>query len=176
MAADANGAASVAVSGYAELHCLSHFSFGRGASSARELFERAKRNGYRALAITDECTLAGIVRALEASREFGVKLIVGTEVTLDDGLKLVLLAEDQLGYSNISQLITVGRRRSKKGTYHLTRADLANGLPGALALWIPSSTPDPEARPNGCTPCSANAPGWRWNCTAAPMTVRACNR
>ena len=53
--------------GYAELHCLSHFSFGRGASSARELFERAKRNGYSALAITDECSMAGIVRAYEAA-------------------------------------------------------------------------------------------------------------
>ena len=83
---------STARIGYAELHCLSHFSFGRGASSARELFERARRNGYAALAITDECTLAGIVRALEASRETGVKLIVGTEVVLQDGLKLVLLA------------------------------------------------------------------------------------
>ncbi len=133
----------VCVSSYAELHCLSHFSFGRGASSARELFERAKRNGYAALAITDECTLAGIVRALEASREFGVKLVVGTEVTLDDGLKLVLLAQDQTGYSAISRLITHGRRRADKGSYQLGRSDLADGLPGTLALWIPSATPDP---------------------------------
>ena len=130
--------------GYAELHCLSHFSFGRGASSARELFERAKKNGYQALAITDECTLAGIVRALEASREFGLKLIVGTEVTLDDGLKLVLLAQNQAGYSAISQLITHGRRRADKGSYQLGRADLLDGLPGTLALWIPSPMPDIE--------------------------------
>ena len=133
--------------GYAELHCLSHFSFGRGASSARELFERARRNGYQALSITDECTLAGIVRALEASRETGLKLIVGTEVTLDDGLKLVLLAQDQSGYSAISQLITHARRRAEKGSYILGRADLADGLPGTLALWIPGATPDPE---QGC--------------------------
>ena len=128
---------------YAELHCLSHFSFGRGASSARELFERAKKNGYRALAITDECTLAGIVRALEAAREFELKLIVGTEIVLDDGLKLVLLAENREGYSAISQLITHGRRRAEKGSYQLNRADLADGLPGTLALWIPSAMPDP---------------------------------
>jgi len=64
---------------YAELHCLSDFSFGRGASSARELFERAKACGYRALAITDECSLAGIVRAWQASNETGLKLIVGAE-------------------------------------------------------------------------------------------------
>src|SRR3546814_19020325 len=83
---------------YAELHCLSDFSFGRGASSAAELFERAREQGYHALAITDECSLAGIVRALEASRATGVRLIVGSEFTLDDGLKLVLLVEDREGY------------------------------------------------------------------------------
>jgi error-prone DNA polymerase len=127
---------------YAELHCLSHFSFGRGASSARELFERARRNGYSALAITDECTLAGIVRALEASRETGVKLVTGTEITLDDGLKLVLLAQTQAGYAQICRLITHGRRRAGKGEYSLSRADLEGGLPGTLALWLPGATPD----------------------------------
>jgi error-prone DNA polymerase len=133
------------VSDYAELHCLSHFSFGRGASSACELFERAKKNGYRALAITDECSLAGIVRALEASRESGIKLIVGTEIRLDDGLRLVFLAENQDGYSAISQLITHGRRRAEKGSYQLGRDDLVGGLPGTLALWLPAAeAPDPE--------------------------------
>jgi error-prone DNA polymerase len=82
---------------YTELHCLSAFSFQRGASIARELFERAKRLGYRALAITDECSLAGIVRALEASRETGVRLIVGSEIRVEAGPKLVLLAESQTG-------------------------------------------------------------------------------
>ena len=65
---------------YAELHCLSNFSFQRGASTARELFERAKACGYTALAITDECSMAGIVRALEASRATGVRLVVGSEI------------------------------------------------------------------------------------------------
>src|SRR4029077_19538597 len=73
--------------GYAELHCLSSFSFQRGASSARELFERAKGLGYAALAITDECSLAGIVRAYEAAQETHLQLIVGTELRLEDGPK-----------------------------------------------------------------------------------------
>ena len=64
---------------YAELHCLSNFSFQRGASSASELFERAKRQGYDALAITDECSLAGIVRAWQASKDTGLPLIIGSE-------------------------------------------------------------------------------------------------
>ena len=133
----------VRVTAYAELHCLSHFSFGRGASSARECFARAKKNGYSALAITDECTLAGVVRALEASRESELPLIVGTEITLNDGLKLVLLAENKTGYSAISRLITQGRRRSEKGEYSLTREDLAGGLEGVLVLWIPDKAPNP---------------------------------
>ncbi len=132
------------MSTYAELHCLSHFSFGRGASSARECFAQAKKNGYTALAITDECTLAGAVRALEASRESGLPLIVGTEIRLVDGLKLVLLAENQTGYTAISQLITQGRRRSEKGEYSLTRDDLVSGLSGTLALWVPDNTPKQE--------------------------------
>ncbi len=125
---------------YAELHCLSHFSFGRGASSARELFARAKRNGYQALAITDECSFAGLVRALEASREFELPLIVGTELTLEDGVKLILLAENAAGYSNLCRLITAGRRRAAKGTYAVSRADLTCNLLGVLALWLPPFT------------------------------------
>jgi error-prone DNA polymerase len=127
---------------YAELHCLSNFSFQRGASSARELFERAKSLGYAALAITDECSLAGIVRALEAAEETGVRLIVGTEVRLDDGIKLVLLAKNQDGYSDICRLITAGRRRSPKGEYRLTREDAESLGDGVLVLWIPA---DPAA-------------------------------
>ena len=73
------------MSAYAELHCLSNFSFQRGASSAQELFERARRLGYRALAITDECSLAGIVRAWQAAKESGVPLIVGCELRIDNG-------------------------------------------------------------------------------------------
>ena len=128
---------------YVELHCLSDFSFGRGASSAGELFDRAQRQGYRALAITDECSLAGIVRGLEASRATGLRMIVGSEFTFDaDGqapLKLVLLVETREGYTTLCRLITQGRRRSAKGEYRLTREDLADGLPGLLVLWIPDA-------------------------------------
>ena len=102
---------------YAELHCLSDFSFLRGAASAEELFARAKQCGYKALAITDECSLAGIVRALEASRATGLKLVVGSEFQLLDGLRLVLLVQDQTGYTQLCRLITVGRRATGKGRY-----------------------------------------------------------
>ncbi len=81
-----------ALPAYAELHCLSNFTFLRGASHAEELVARAQALGYGALAITDECSFAGVVRAHVAARQHGLKLIIGTEVQIDDGQKLVLLA------------------------------------------------------------------------------------
>ncbi len=121
---------------YAELHCLSNFSFQRGASSARELFERAVRLGYRALAITDECTLAGIVRAWQASKEVGLPLIIGSEVQIEGGPKLVLLAENLAGYQALCRLITRTRRRAEKGCYQLLPEDLSEPLDGLLAIWL----------------------------------------
>jgi error-prone DNA polymerase len=122
---------------YAELHCLSNFSFQRGASHADELFERAEKLGYKALAITDECSLSGIVRALDASKESSVKLIVGTEVRLADGIKLVILATSRNSYSDICKLITTGRRRSEKGEYRLTREDVEQLGDDVRILWQP---------------------------------------
>jgi error-prone DNA polymerase len=109
---------------YAELHCLSNFSFLRGASHAEELVERAVELGYSALAVTDECSLAGIVRAHVAAKKGGIKLLVGSEIRFEDGLKLVLLAPDRKAYGALASLITTGRRRAKKGAYALSRRDL----------------------------------------------------
>ena len=95
---------------YAELHCLSNFSFLRGASHPEELVERAHALGYGAIAITDECSFAGAVRAHLSAKEMGQRLLIGSELTLRDGLKLVLLATDRDSYGDLSQLITRGRR------------------------------------------------------------------
>ncbi|UVL17066.1 error-prone DNA polymerase [Pseudomonas sp. B21-044] len=129
--------------GYAELHCLSNFSFQRGASSADELFRRAREQGYQALAITDECTLAGIVRAWQAAKQHQVRLIVGSEVRVHQGPKLVLLAQDLAGYQNLCALITRARRRSQKGSYQLLVEDLEAHHQGLLALWV--AEPDDSA-------------------------------
>ncbi|HJY78279.1 MAG TPA: PHP domain-containing protein, partial [Burkholderiales bacterium] len=121
---------------YAELHCLSNFSFLRGASHPEELVERAAALGYRALAITDECSLAGAVRAHQAAKEHGLKLILGTEIVFEN-TKLVLLATDRKAYGAISSLITLGRRRSKKGKYSLSRGDVETlAGSGTLALLV----------------------------------------
>lgn len=123
---------------YAELHCLSNFTFLRGASHADELVARAKELGYSALAITDECSFAGVVRAHVAAKQAGLKLLIGTELVLGSGMKLVLLAQNRAGYGNLCAIITLARRRAEKGGYRLGKNDLARGVPDCLALWMAS--------------------------------------
>src|SRR5690606_38788309 len=115
---------------YAELHCVSNFTFLRGASHPSELIYQACNLGYRALALTDECSMAGIVRAHEAARERNFKLIVGSEFHTSDGLRMVLLAPSQAAYAQICTLITLARRDAPKGKYRLTRSQLESGLTG----------------------------------------------
>ena len=129
---------------YAELHCLSNFSFQRGASSAQELFARASQHGYKALAITDECSLAGIVRAWQAAKAVGLPLIVGSELYVEEGPRLVLLVEDLAGYQALCRLITRARRRAAKGEYRLLHEDFQALPPGLLALWLPDAEPSEQ--------------------------------
>jgi error-prone DNA polymerase len=124
---------------YAEHHCISNLSFLRGASHPAELVARAAALGYRAIAITDECSLAGIVRAHVAAREHGLKLIAGSEFRLPEDLHLVLLAPDRAAYSALSGLITLGRRRADKGSYALRLDDLPINARGCLAIWVPAA-------------------------------------
>jgi DNA-directed DNA polymerase III PolC len=130
---------------YAELHCLSNFTFLRGASHAHELVERADALGYQALAITDECSVAGVVRAHMAAKQRQFKLIIGAEFRLSCGLKFVALAIDRRGYAALCRLITRGRRAADKGQYALTRADLTElSCEHCFILWLPAARPSPE--------------------------------
>jgi error-prone DNA polymerase len=130
---------------YAELHCVSNFTFLRGASHAEELAERAHALGYTALAITDECSLAGVVRAHVAAKERGLSLIIGSEfrveVTPDApaaSFRMVVLATNRNGYGNLCELITRLRLSSEKGTYRLEWSDLFPGwLDDCLLLYLP---------------------------------------
>ena len=153
--------------GYAELHCRSNHSFGIGASHPEELIGRAQALGYAALAITDECTLGGVVRAHGEAKRLGLPLVIGAEMKLQrepgdsdaqrappggserserGGPHLVLLAMSRRGYGNLSQWITVARRRAPKGRYVALMADVEGkvpntptlaGLPDCLALLLP---------------------------------------
>ncbi len=124
---------------YVELHTLSNFSFLRGASQPEELVAQAKHLNYRGLALTDECSLAGVVRAHIAAKQHGLPLIIGTELNCSDGLKLVVLATDRASYGAMSRLISRARRASPKGRYALARIDLENALPGCVIIWLPRS-------------------------------------
>src|SRR6266540_2721428 len=142
----ANGTCMAFLPDYAELHCLSNFSFLRGASHPEELVGRAHALGYSALALTDECSLAGAVRAHLAAKERDLKLILGCEILLEEKLKLVLLAADRRSYGAISALITTGRRRSRKGAYSLSRSDVETlSGSGALLLWVPGEDHAPAS-------------------------------
>ena len=130
---------------YAELHCLSNFTFLRGASHPQELVERAHHLGYSAIAITDECSVAGVVRAYMAAKLLKIKLLVGAEFRLECGLKLVAIAIDRHGYGRLCRLITRGRRAARKGHYSLTRQDLIeSGLEHCFVLWVPCDPPQKE--------------------------------
>ena len=137
---------------YAELHCLSNFTFLRGASHPEELVERAQALGYAALALTDECSIAGIVRAHLAAQAAGLPLVVGSEFTLVDGTKLALYATDRASYGDLTQLITRGRRNAAKGTYTLTRNDVAALASHCLALWLPKVGSETTFTPATGTP------------------------
>ncbi|HYN79017.1 MAG TPA: error-prone DNA polymerase [Lamprocystis sp. (in: g-proteobacteria)] len=122
---------------YAELHCRSNYSFLQGASHPEELVRRAHELGYQALAITDLCSLAGVVRAHGEAKTLGLHLLIGAELRVEEGPRLVALAMDRAGYGNLSHLITLARRRAPKGRARLLAADLADGLPGCLLIWLP---------------------------------------
>ncbi len=137
---------------YAELHCRSNFSFLTGASHPEELVQRAHDLGYTALAITDECSLAGVVRAHGEAKRLSLHLLIGAEMRLttpEDGsahARLVVLAQTRRGYGNLSHWITVARRRAPKGSYQAHPGDVEGkvpnaptltGLPDCLALLVP---------------------------------------
>ena len=103
---------------YAELHALSNFSFQRGASHPQELVERAHALGYSALALTDECSVAGVVRAHVAARQLGLPLIVGSEFLWGE-LRIVALARDLQGWGDLCEFISAARARAAKGGYRV---------------------------------------------------------
>ncbi len=118
---------------YAELHCKTNFTFLEGASHPDELVKRANELSYRALAITDRHSLAGVVRAHTAAKQAGLPLIIGAEVAPLDAPAVVLLAIDRIGYATLCGLLTLGKRRAEKGDCHLLLADLATNAEHLLA-------------------------------------------
>lgn len=142
---------------YAELHCRSAFTFLVGASQPEELVERAAAKLYSALALTDECSVSGVVRAHLHARESGLHFICGSEIllTTERGhahARVVILAQNKQGWGNLCECITLARRRAAKGRYTALVTDVEGrniqaphlaGMPGCLVLLLPQ--PDATA-------------------------------
>jgi len=132
---------------HAELYCRSNFTFLTGAAEPEDLVERTAAKMYSALALTDECTVSGVVRGHLAARENSLHFIVGSEILLTTAggtafARIVFLAQDRLGYGNLCELITLARTRAPKqlpgpgcrcrGQDHQSGASGGHaGLPGA---------------------------------------------
>ncbi|MDK4728753.1 error-prone DNA polymerase [Rhizobium phaseoli] len=122
---------------YAELQVTTHFSFLRGASSAEELFATAKELGMKALGIVDRNSLAGIVRALEASRATGLRLVVGCRLDLQEGMSMLVYPTDRAAYSRLTRLLTLGKGRGGKAKCILTLDDVALYAEGLIGILVP---------------------------------------
>ncbi|TAX64118.1 DNA polymerase III subunit alpha [Rhizobium leguminosarum] len=122
---------------YAELQVTTHFSFLRGASSADELFATAKALGIEALGVVDKNSLAGIVRALEASRATGVRLVVGCRLDLQDGMSILVYPTDRAAYSRLTRLLTLGKGRGGKANCILHLDDVALYAEGLIGILVP---------------------------------------
>ncbi|WP_307601810.1 error-prone DNA polymerase [Variovorax boronicumulans] len=170
---------------FAELHCRSNCTFLVGASQPEELVRRAAAKLYTALALTDECSVAGVVRAHLEARECGIHFIVGSEIHFKTAggvpfARLVLLAQDRRGYGNLSELITLARRRAEKGSYDARIADLEGktakaphlaGLPGCLALLIPEKDATVESIFGQCMWLRTWFPDRAWVAGPRPLEI-----
>ncbi len=126
---------------YAELVCQSNFSFLTGASHPEELVSQANSLGYHSLALTDECSVAGVVKAFQHIKEnkLAIKLIVGSFFKLDSGAQFVLLCPNRLAYAELCRVISNARKRAKKGQYQLALWDLKS-IKHCLILWLPKGS------------------------------------
>ena len=124
---------------FAELVCQSNFSFLEGASHPEELVNTAAFLGYEAITISDECSVAGVVRAHAEIKANGlpIKLIVGSVFRLAPDLRVCLLCPDKTAYAELCRIITNARRRSEKGHYALSEWDLKS-VKSCLAIWLPA--------------------------------------
>jgi error-prone DNA polymerase len=107
-----------------ELHTRSAFSFLSSGSMPQMLVQRAAELGLPSVGLLDRDTVAGAVRFHFEAKEYGIKPIVGAEITMDDGSLLPLVPMNLNGYRNLSRLITTVKLRHKKGEHFATRKDI----------------------------------------------------
>jgi error-prone DNA polymerase len=127
---------------YAELQVTSHFSFLRGASSCEELFAQAALLGIEALGVVDRNSLAGIVRAHQAAKDTGVRLVVGCRLDLEGGVTVLVYPTDRPAYARLCRLLTLGKRRGGKARCQLDWSDLVAYGEGLIAVLVPNRADD----------------------------------
>src|SRR4051794_11668168 len=121
---------------HAELQVTSHFSFLRGVSSAEELFATAAMLGIDSLAVVDRNSLAGIVRAYEASRVTCVRLVAGCRLDLEDFPSILVYPTDRAAYGRLCRLLSIGKGRAGKGKCSLFIDDVAAWSEGLIAILV----------------------------------------
>jgi error-prone DNA polymerase len=131
---------------YVELQVASNFSFLRGASHPQELVLQAAALGHAAVAIADRNSLAGVVRAHQAAKEVGIRLVVGTRLVLEDGAEFLVFPTDRAAYGRLARLLTLGKRRAGKGECRLGFADLLAAGAGQIVVALPPEAPDEAFR------------------------------
>ncbi|NBC21684.1 MAG: PHP domain-containing protein, partial [Alphaproteobacteria bacterium] len=132
------------MTGYAELQCVTNFSFLRGASHAGELVAQARALGLCALGVADRNTLAGVVRAHAAAREHGLDLLVGARLDLAEGLSFLCYPMHRAAYGRLSQLLSKGKLAAQKGRCHITLDDVIAHGEGQIFIALPPARPDAE--------------------------------
>jgi error-prone DNA polymerase len=142
MSADMTKIHTGPVPAYAELQVTSNFSFLRGASHPDELVQQAAALGLAAIAITDRNSFAGIVRAHQAAKDAGLRLVVGVRLDLRDGTSLLAFPEDRAAYGRLTRLLTLGKRRAPKGECHLDYADVVAHGEGQVVALLPPDGAD----------------------------------
>ena len=161
---------------YAELQVTTNFSFLRGASHPAELVLTAAALGHRAIAVTDRNSFAGVVRAHQAAKEVGIRLIVGCRLDLADGMSLLAFPVDRAAYGRLTRLLTLGKRREAKGECRLDYDDLAAHGAGQIVVVLP-----PEDFSSGWAEFTAFAAciaadfaRSRLSCRASSLSRRRC--
>jgi len=144
---------------YAPLWCKSNYSFLEGASHPEELVEACRHLGIRSLALTDRNGVYGIVRAHVRARELDVHLIVGSQVSLQDGSEVLLLVQNREGYARLCRLLTAGHLRASKGNCRVSWQEVCRHSPGLMALWIGGPEAGPEAVPGEAVSARPGPPG-----------------
>src|SRR4051812_36158922 len=106
---------------FAELDCLTHYSFLEGASRPGELVRQAKMLGIGAIGVADRNSLAGIVRAWDEGKTEKLEVLTGARLRFTDGTELIVYPRDRAAYGRLCRLLSIGKAEIDKDTRDLPK-------------------------------------------------------